>query len=234
MTTQHSPSAVVFDVGETLVDETRMWTDWADWLGVPRLTFLATLGAVIARGGDHRDVFSLVRPGIDVGAEWQRRVAAGRAEPLGPSDFYPDAEPCLLALDRAGYRLGIVGNQPATTDALLQGLAVPLAIAASSETWGVAKPDPAFFGRVAEELGLEPAEVAYVGDRLDNDVRPAATAGMVAVFVRRGPWALIQAGRVNPPEATISVESLADLPAALPTLRPGRAPSSGRRAGNRS
>jgi HAD superfamily hydrolase (TIGR01549 family) len=192
-----------------------MWTDWADWLEVPRLTFLATLGAVIARGGDHREVFALVRPGLDLDAEWRQRVAAGRAEPLGPADFYPDAEPCLLALQAAGYLLGIVGNQPATTDAVLRALPVPLAIAASSETWGVAKPDPAFFARVATELALEPRQVAYVGDRIDNDVRPAAAAGMVAVFVRRGPWALIQAGRATPPEAAICVETLAELPGAL-------------------
>jgi FMN phosphatase YigB (HAD superfamily) len=98
---------------------------------------------------------------------------------------------------------------------VLLGLPVPLAIAASSETWGVAKPDLAFFRRVAEELRLEPAEVAYVGDRLDNDIRPAAFAGMVAIFVRRGPWGLVQAGRANPPEAALTVESLAELPAAL-------------------
>ena len=207
--------AVVFDVGETLVDETRMWTDWADWLGVPRLTFLASLGAVIARGGDHRAVFDMVRSGIDVAAEWERRLAAGRAQPLGAADFYPDAVACLEDLHAAGYRVGIVGNQPATTDAVLDSLPVPLAIAASSETWGVAKPDRAFFERVAVELSLEPDEVAYVGDRLDNDVRPAAAAGMVAVFVRRGPWALIQAGRSRPPEAAICVETLAELPDAL-------------------
>ncbi len=28
--------AVVFDVGETLVDETREYGTWADWLGVPK------------------------------------------------------------------------------------------------------------------------------------------------------------------------------------------------------
>ncbi len=39
---------VVFDVGETLVDESRMWGEWADWLGVTRLAFFAALGAVIA------------------------------------------------------------------------------------------------------------------------------------------------------------------------------------------
>ena len=38
--------AVVFDVGETLVDETRAWSDWADWLGIP----LAGLDELL--GGD--------------------------------------------------------------------------------------------------------------------------------------------------------------------------------------
>ena len=51
--------AVVFDVGETLVDETRIWSAWADLLGVPRLTFFGVLGGVIARGGDHREPFRL-------------------------------------------------------------------------------------------------------------------------------------------------------------------------------
>ena len=206
--------AVVFDVGETLVDETRLWSDWADWLGVPRLTFLAALGAVIARGADHREVFDLVCPGLDLGAEWERRVAAAAPCRSGP-DFYPDAVPCLVALHQAGYRLAIVGNQPARTEDVLRTVAVPLAFAASSETWGVTKPDPAFFERIADELALPPSEIAYVGDRVDNDIRPAAAAGMVAVFVRRGPWAWIQAGRSDPPEAALTVESLADLPVAL-------------------
>jgi hypothetical protein len=43
--------AVVFDVGETLVDETREYGNWADWLGVPRHTFSAVFGAVIASEG---------------------------------------------------------------------------------------------------------------------------------------------------------------------------------------
>jgi hypothetical protein len=42
--------AVVFDVGECLVDETREYGTWADWLGVPRHVFSAVFGVVIARG----------------------------------------------------------------------------------------------------------------------------------------------------------------------------------------
>jgi beta-lactamase superfamily II metal-dependent hydrolase len=46
--------AVVFDVGETIVDETRAWSQLADPAGVTRLTLVAALGALIERGDDHR------------------------------------------------------------------------------------------------------------------------------------------------------------------------------------
>ena len=117
--------AVVFDVGETLIDETRHWGEWADWLGVPRLTFFATLGVVIERGEHHRAVFDLVRPGIDLVAETERRRAAGSAYRFEAADFYPDALPCLRALRAAGYRIGIAGNQPREAEAALTAAGVP-------------------------------------------------------------------------------------------------------------
>ncbi|HET9522465.1 MAG TPA: HAD family hydrolase [Candidatus Limnocylindrales bacterium] len=215
--------AVVFDVGETLVDETEAWGDWADWLGVPRLTFFAALGGVIARGGDHREVFPLVRPGIDLQAEFAARAAAGRRGAVTSGDLYPDALDCLRALAADGYVIGIAGNQPSATEEVLHALDVPLALVAASESWAVHKPDPAFFRRIASELDLAPAEIAYVGDRLDNDVRPAATAGMVAIFIRRGPWAYLQAGTAEPPEAAATIESLGELPGLLRRLATGGA-----------
>ena len=207
--------AVVFDVGETLLDETRAWSAWADWLGIPRLTFMAGLGAVLARGGDYRDVFELFRPGIDLGAEVRRRVDAGESLELTEGDLYPDVRASIAALLDAGYRLGVVGNQPVRTEALFNAIDVPFELVASSDGWGVAKPDPRFFERVAAEFRLSPTEIAYVGDRLDNDVGPAATAGMCSVFIRRGPWAWIVAGRHDPPEATLVIDSLTELPEKL-------------------
>lgn len=140
---------------------------------------------------------------------------------MAAGDLYPDAEPCLEALAVAGYRLGIVGNQPQATEEVFRRLSVPVELVASSATWGLQKPDPAFFQRIAAELRLPPARIAYVGDRLDNDVRPAGATGMVAVFLRRGPWAWIQAGRSEPTEAAIVVESLGELPRALDALGTG-------------
>jgi FMN phosphatase YigB (HAD superfamily) len=210
--------AVVFDVGETLVDETRAWGVWADHLGVPRLTFFAALGAVIEAGGHHRDVFQLFAPGIDVDAEARRLGVAGRSDLLSLDDLYPDALSCLHALAAAGYRLAIAGNQPAPAADVLAEMDVDFEFIGTSAGWGVEKPAPAFFDRIARELDLPPAAIAYDGDRLDNDVRPALEAGMVAVFIRRGPWAWIQAGRERPREADVVVENLAELPAALRRL----------------
>ena len=63
--------------------------------------------------------------------------------------------------------------------------------------------------------GCPPGEIAYVGDRVDNDVVPAAAAGMLAVFLRRGPWGYIQADRPEAALARIKINSLAELPEAL-------------------
>lgn len=103
--------AAVFDVGECLVDETREYGAWADWLGVPRHTFGAVFGAVIAQGRDYRDVFQEFQPGFDLYEEREKRARAGKAEHFGESDLYDDVRPSLAALRDAGLWLGIAGNQ---------------------------------------------------------------------------------------------------------------------------
>ena len=60
--------AVFFDAGETLVDETRLWAGVADAVGVPQLTFFGILGALAARGEDHRRVFEVLGVEPIVGA----------------------------------------------------------------------------------------------------------------------------------------------------------------------
>ena len=210
--------AVVFDVGETLVDETRPWGEWADWLGVPRLTMFAVLGGVIERGENHRRAAEILRPGADLRAEAARRRATIGTPWVRADDLYPDALPALRALHEAGYRLGVAGNQPLETERVIAELGIPLDLVATSTGLGVEKPNPAFFARVAEALILEPGSIAYVGDRVDNDVRPAAAAGMRAIFIRRGPWAFLQATDGPPPEAAATIDSLLELPKVLGRL----------------
>ena len=198
----------MFDVGETLVDENRLWTAWADWLGIQRLTFLAVLGAVIERGGDHLEPFRILRPDVDLRAARRDRAAAGVPDVLRPEDLYGDALGALRSLHDAGYLLGVAGNQPRQAEDLFRDIGVPLDLVASSDGLGVAKPDPAFFAAVADRLGLPTESVAYVGDRVDNDVRPAAAVGMRAIFLRRGAWAWIQAGGAPVPQAAASIDDL--------------------------
>ena len=123
---------VVFDVGETLVDETRHWGEWADWMGVPRLTFFAVFGDVVAKGEHHRQVFQRLRPGFDVDQATARRKAEGWRYRFEPGDFYADALPCLAALRAGGYRIGLAGNQPEEAEAALAAVGVAADFIASS------------------------------------------------------------------------------------------------------
>ncbi|WP_381566572.1 HAD family hydrolase [Streptomyces eurythermus] len=212
--------AVIFDVGECLVDETTEYGTWADWLGVPRHTFAAMFGAVIAQGRDYREVFQEFRPGFDLYEEREKRAAAGRPETFGEDDLYPDVRDALAALHADGLWLGIAGNQTVRAGRILRELfATDVDLIGTSDDWGAGKPDRAFFDRVAELVPAEVDEMLYVGDRIDNDVRPAAVAGMHTALVHRGPWATIQ---WNSEEArkllTFRVESLLELSGLIRTF----------------
>ena len=193
--------AVFLDVGETLVDETRYWGEHARRLGTTPHVVWAALGAAIEAGEHHRRVFA--RLGADVPEE---EVLYGRF------DLYPDALPCLEALRGAGYLVGVAGNQSEALERWARAETLPVDWIASSASLGVEKPSPAFFERLVEAAGCERREAAYVGDRVDNDVRGAAAAGLVSVHVRRGPWGWLQRGAE---QADVRVTSLAELPEAL-------------------
>ncbi|MGV9271840.1 HAD family hydrolase [Streptomyces griseosporeus] len=185
--------AVVFDVGECLVDETREYGTWADWLGVPRHTFHAMFGAVIAQGRDYRETFEEFRPGFDLYEEREKRAATGQAETFGEEDLYPDVRPALARLREDGIWLGIAGNQTVRAGRILRELfSADVDLIGTSDDWGASKPDPEFFKRVAEAVPFDLGEILYVGDRCDNDIRPAREAGMHTALVHRGPWATIQ------------------------------------------
>ena len=191
-------SAVVFDVGETLVDETRSWELAADAAGVPRFTLMALVGAAVARGEHHRKAFEWL------GVEVPRDV-------FTTDTLYPDALPCLERMRAAGLVLGAAGNMAIVHEEVVRG---QVDFVASSERWGVEKPAHAFFERIVAEVDAPPAEIAYVGDRVDNDVLPALAAGLLAVHLRRGPWGLLH----EPPPEALRVDSLAELPDALASL----------------
>jgi FMN phosphatase YigB (HAD superfamily) len=195
--------AVFFDVGETLVNEAGYWGRVARLVGVPRHVMWAAIGATIATGEHHRDAFR--RLGIS-------RPEAASHVVFGRGELYPDAVPCLAHLHADGYFVGIAGNHTEEVARWIGNEGLPVDVVGSSASWGVEKPSAAFFERVVAEAGCRPEEVAYVGDRVDNDVAPAADAGLVAIHVRRGPWGWLQDGTER---AALRVDSLAELPEAL-------------------
>ncbi|MGW5737030.1 MULTISPECIES: HAD family hydrolase [Streptomyces] len=207
---------IAFDVGETLIRDDRYWASWADWLGTPRHTVSALVGAVVAQGQDNAEALRLLRPGIDVDAEYQAREAAGRGEYLDESDVYEDVRPALGALREAGFRVIIAGNQTVKAGGLLRALDLPADLIATSGEWGVAKPGPEFFERLVNEADVPAGQILYVGDHPQNDTLPAVRAGLRAAHLRRGPWGHLWSGEPQlAAAADYRVGSLTELAAAL-------------------
>lgn len=179
---------VCLDIGETLVDETRIWTTWAEVLGVTPLVLHAALGVAVAGGGSYPQALARFDPA------WADREPAVQARYGGfaASDLYPDALPGIAAFRRAGLRVAVIGNQPASRTAELRALGVDPDVMAMSEELGAEKPADGFYDRALAAMGdPRPSSVVYVGDRVDNDVRPAVAHGLRAVHLRRGPWGIL-------------------------------------------
>lgn len=197
-------SAVVCDVGETLVDETVLWSQMADEVKVPRFTFMAVLGGLIAQGREHWEIWDEL--GIEQPEGWPEHSA---------SDLYSDAVDFLKHVQQLGPTVGIAGNQPERATSVLRGMGISADFVASSAEWGVEKPSPEFFEKVVQVCGCAPEQVLYVGDRVDNDIAPASEAGLMTCHIRRGPWGIIQAQWPGATIATMSVDSLAEVERAI-------------------
>lgn len=205
--------AVFFDIGETLVSEGEIYGRWADWLGVPRHTFLATVGAVIATGGSPAEIFTRFRPDFDLKTEYRRKAAAGLPNGFGPADLYPDARECLTDLRAQGLFVGVAGNQPAAAGEQFAALGLDVDVVGISALWGVEKPASEFFARCVAAAGRPAGAVLYVGDRIDNDVRPGLSCGLQVAHLRRGPWGHIMRDDEALARCLFRLDSLAELPA---------------------
>jgi HAD superfamily hydrolase (TIGR01549 family) len=208
-------SAVAFDIGETLIDETRIWARWADRLGVPRLTFMGVLGGVAAQGRSHREVFETFRPGFNLTEElerWRADDPDGLRENFDLDDLYPDVRPVFARLKQMQKRVVIAGNQPAQARTALEEMDLGADEILISADLGFEKPSRGFFEKVADVAGAKPSDVLYVGDRLDNDVLPAKAVGMQTVLIRRGPWGYLHAEWPQAAQADAIVDSLLEIP----------------------
>ena len=127
---------------------------------------------------------------------------------------YPQARSLLERL--AGRcKLGVIANQPPGTPERLAryGMSRYFDVCASSGDVGISKPDAAIFHMALEQAGCAPGEAVMIGDRLDNDIRPAKALGFRTVRILQGPGRLQQPrDNAETPDATVAdLDELAEL-----------------------
>jgi HAD superfamily hydrolase (TIGR01549 family) len=100
---------------------------------------------------------------------------------------YEGVEQTLRALSSC-YRIGVIANQSIGTVERLTtwGLMPFISVCLSSAEEGLEKPDPAIFELALSRAGCAPQSAVMIGDRLDNDVRPARLLGWRTIRVSQG------------------------------------------------
>ncbi len=124
----------------------------------------------------------------------------------------PDLAETLTKLTQAGLKLGIVSNTFVSSGALDRHLAEEGLISffdtrVYSCEFGFRKPDKRIFLEAARQVGAEPANIIYVGDRINKDVKGALRAGMKPVLKN----AYTNAGK-KPPTGVERIERISELP----------------------
>jgi len=146
----------------------------------------------------------------EVLAAWFRPYGAG----LRPLD---GAAAALRELRDRGLALGLISNV-ALPGVLYRerlaahDLAEPFAAMRFSCDAGSRKPAPTMLLSALAELGALPAEAVMVGDRKKSDVAAGRAAGVRTIWLR--------SHHAEGPEPDATIDSLAELPAALATLDP--------------
>jgi HAD superfamily hydrolase (TIGR01549 family) len=136
---------------------------------------------------------------------------------------YEGAEQTLRTLS-SRYRIGVISNQSAGTEERLTkwGLMAFISICLSSAEVGLEKPDPAIFQLALSQSGCEPPQAVMIGDRLDNDIRPARLLGWKTIRIAQG-FGRFQSPRDGLDEADIT---LANVKLLVPVFMGGLAQSS--------
>ncbi len=229
-TLRTTPSAVLLDVGDTMVRANPSWRDvYASVFGGHGIEATASEFEAAFRAAwqewEHEGPFEATEE-----ASFQRLMVLDRLvfDRLGypdlPESFFrdvdrafrqrsafyvfPDVIPALDALLAAGLRLAVVSNWGWAAPELLQTLELArhFEVLSISARVGYQKPHPAIFEHALELLGLGPDQAVHVGDDPTADILGARRAGIEPILIDRH-------GRVHPPiGAGAAVEDTAIIP----------------------
>lgn len=222
----HRVRWLFFDVGNTLVSEE----------AATEARLRQTVGC-LERHGRRYSIEDVRRALQEASAEFApRRITAAiakltddpdlrrsiEAEARYPKELelpYDRAERTLRSLSQQ-HRIGVLANQPAGTPERLArwGLMPFISICLSSAELGLEKPDPAVFRLALSRAECAAAEAVMIGDRLDNDIRPARLQGWKTIRILQG-FARFQAPRDEFDEPDATVAKLTELlPLFLPVV----------------
>ncbi|WP_194820386.1 HAD family hydrolase [Nocardia sp. XZ_19_385] len=125
--------------------------------------------------------------------------------------LFPDAAEALVALEPLVRQAVLSNSSVVNQERKLQTLGIRSHFEAvlCADELGHAKPDAAAFHAACAALDLPPADVAYVGDRLDIDALGARDAGLTAVWLDRA------GSGVSLPTGVLTIAGLAELPKLL-------------------
>ena len=199
---------IFFDVGSTLVDETKAYDHRAfDMIEGTDITF---------------EEFDKKRKELAIQGYDGNSAAINffglTKTPWHTEDevLYRDAESVLKRLKASGYYLGIIANQEAGLSARLEkwGILECFDIIVSSSDVGISKPNVRIFEEAARRAKCLPEECMMVGDRLDNDIIPASSIGMKTMWIKNG-LSMLQNNSYSDQNANYIVYNLAEIIEAL-------------------
>jgi HAD superfamily hydrolase (TIGR01549 family) len=211
---------VFFDLGNTLIDESKPINDW-----------IAQLIIVLREYNFYTSPIDINNAFMKAAQEFAPKLITRALEILVRDQLdsdvildkvnykkeleepYPESESVLCALaDR--YQFGVIANQSTGTEQRLAsyGLLQYFSVCLSSAEAGLEKPAPAIFDLALSEADCLPNEAVMIGDRLDNDIAPANKLGWKTIRVLQG-FARVQQPRNHIEKAHHVVKSIGDLTA---------------------
>jgi HAD superfamily hydrolase (TIGR01549 family) len=127
----------------------------------------------------------------------------------------PDIVDTLLKLKQMNLRLGLLSNTFVNDTAIERHLSQFdildfFDVKLYSYEFSYRKPNKKIFEAAAEKINAPPANIAFVGDRINKDIRPALKVGMTAVLKQ----SYTNTGKRLPVNAH-KIESLSQLPALI-------------------
>jgi len=153
----------------------------------------------------------------------EARAEYERMRAVRPYGFLLDGITSALQDLGRDFKLGIVANQhPPVADAIAEyGVAKLFDTIVISETVNLYKPDPAIFELGLSNLGVIPGEAIFIGDRPDNDVKPAKALGMKTIRFKRGNQYVYFNPDTPDMTADVTITDVTQIPSAVRQLAAG-------------